>query len=129
MLDHGLARQPLARAIGAEADSEVSATLLEIVKPCFLDLINEINRVLVFTAAETHGVPVSRVCLLGGLAHWSGAQQALMSMLDLEQPDGQTEFNQVFRDENDNTRMSWEGMFSDISIAMGLALRGLLPNE
>ena len=74
VVDHGLERQPLARAIGAEVDSDVSATLLEIVKPRFLDLVNEINRVLVFTAAETHGVPVSRICLLGSLAHWPGAQ-------------------------------------------------------
>lgn len=125
--DHGLEKQALARAIGA--DTDISATLLEIVKPCFLDLVNEINRVLVFTAAETHGVPVSRVCLLGSLAHWPGAQAVLMSLLDLEQPDGQTEFNQVFQDENDDTRIPWEGLFSDISIAMGLALRGQLPNE
>lgn len=124
VVDHGLEKQSLARAIGADGD--IPATLLEIVKPCFLDLVNEINRVLVFTAAETHGVPVSRVCLLGSLAHWPGAQQELMSLLDLEQPDGQTEFNQVFQDENDDTRIPWEGLFSDISIAMGLALRGLL---
>jgi Tfp pilus assembly PilM family ATPase len=124
--DHGLEKQSLARAIGSDANSDISATLLEIVKPCFLDLVNEINRVLVFTAAETHGVPVSRVCLLGSLAHWPGAQQVLMSLLDLEQPDGQTEFNQVFQDENEDTRIPWEGLFSDISIAMGLALRGLL---
>ncbi len=127
--DHGLEKQSLARAIGADTDNDVSGTLLEIVKPCFLDLVNEINRVLVFTAAETHGVPVSRVCLLGSLAHWPGAQAVLMSLLDLEQPDGQTEFNQVFQDENDDTRIPWEGLFSDISIAMGLALRGQLPNE
>lgn len=126
VVDHGLQKQPLARAIGLDADSDVSATLLEIVKPCFLDLVNEINRVLVFTAAETHGVPVSRVCLLGSLAHWPGSQQVLMSLLDIEQPDGQVEFHQIFSDENEDTRVPWEGLFSDISIAMGLALRGLL---
>jgi len=129
VVDNGLEKQPLARAIGADGETDIAATLLEIVKPCFLDLVNEINRVLVFTAAETHGVPVSRVCLLGSLAHWTGAQQTLMSLLDIEQPDGQTEFNQVFRDENDDTRVPWEGLFSDISIAMGLALRGVLSNE
>ena len=127
--DHGLARQPLALAVGAEAESDISATLLEIVKPCFLDLINEINRVLVFTASETHGVPVSRICLLGCISHWPGAQQLLLSLLDFDAPDGQTEFNQVFRDENDNTRIPWEGLFSEISIAMGLALRGLVTDE
>lgn len=129
VVEHGLEKQPLARAIGAEAESDIASTLLEIVKPCYLDLVNEINRVLVFTAAETHGVPVSRVCLLGSLAHWPGAQQVLMSLLDLQQPEGQTEFYQVFQDENDDTRMPWQGMFSDISIAMGLALRGLLSDE
>ncbi len=127
--DHGLEKQQMARAIGGDTDSDVSATLLEIVKPCFLDLVNEINRVLVFTAAETHGVPVSRVCLLGSLAHWPGAQQVLMSLLDLEQPDGRTEFHRVFQDENDDTQMPWEGLFSDISIAMGLALRGQVEHE
>jgi len=127
--DHGLARQPLALAIGAEAESDISATLLEIVKPCFLDLINEINRVLVFTASETHGVPVSRICLLGCIAQWPGAQQVLLSLLDFDAPDGQTEFNHVFQDENEDTRIPWEGLFSEISIAMGLALRGLVADE
>ena len=129
VIDHGLEKQQMARAIGGDTDSDVSATLLEIVKPCFLDLVNEINRVLVFTAAETHGVPVSRVCLLGSLAHWPGAQQVLMSLLDLEQPDGRTEFHRVFQDENDDTQVPWEGLFSDISIAMGLALRGQVEHE
>ncbi len=127
--DHGLAKQPLALAIGAEAESGISATLLEIVKPCFLDLINEINRVLVFTASETHGVPVSRICLLGCIAQWPGAQQVLLSLLDFDAPDGQTEFNQVFQDENEDTRIPWEGLFSEISIAMGLSLRGLVADE
>ncbi len=129
--DHGLERRPLAQAVGADTASgnEIAATLLQIVKPCFLDLVGEINRVLVFTAAETHGVPVSRVCLLGSLAHWPGAQGTLMSLLDIEQPAGQTEFSQIFEDDNDDTQVSWEGLFSDISIAMGLALRGLIADE
>jgi len=109
--------------------SDISSTLLEIVKPCFLGLVEEINRVLVFTASETHGVPVSRVCLLGSIAHWPGAQQVLFSLLDFDVPDGQIEFSQVFEDENDNTRVPWSGLFSDISIAMGLALRGLVDKE
>ncbi len=129
--DHGLERRPLAQAVGADTatGNDIAATLLQIVKPCFLDLVADINRVLVFTAAETHGVPVSRVCLLGCLAHWPGAQNTLMSLLDIEQPVSQTEFNQIFEDDNDATRMSWEGLFSDISIAMGLALRGLIDGE
>ena len=129
VLDNGLQKQMLAQAVGIESGSDISATLLEIVKPCFLDLVNEINRVLVFTASETHGVPVSRVCLLGSVAHWPGAQEVLLTMLDFDTPNGQTEFTQVFEDEDENTRIPWSGLFSDISIAMGLALRGLVENE
>ena len=69
------------------------------------------------------------MCLLGSIAHWPGAQQVLFSLLDFDVPDGQVEFAQVFEDENDNTRVPWSGLFSDISIAMGLALRGLVDNE
>jgi Tfp pilus assembly PilM family ATPase len=114
-------------ALGSSVgESDISSTLLEIVKPCFLELVEEINQVLVFTASETHGVPVSRVCLLGSIANWPGAQQVLLSLLDFDAPDGQVEFTQVFEDENDNTRVPWSGLFSDISIAMGLALKGLI---
>ncbi len=129
VVDHGFEKQPLLRAIGADDAGDISATLLEIVKPHFLDLVNEINRVLVFTAAETHGVPVSRICLLGAISHWPGAQQTLLSLLDFDAPDGQTEFTQIFRDENEDTRIPWHGLFADISIAMGLALRGQVGHE
>ena len=37
--------------------------------------------------------------------------------------------SQIFQDENEDTRVPWEGLFSEISIAMGLALRGLVENE
>jgi Tfp pilus assembly PilM family ATPase len=129
IIDNGLDKQAQSLVVGAESETDISATLLEIVKPCFLDLINEINRVLVFTASETHGVPVSRICLLGCIGQWPGAQQVLLSLLDFDAPDGQTEFTQVFQDENEDTRIPWEGLFSEISIAMGLALRGLVANE
>ena len=129
VLEHGFEKKPPLQATGIDTDSDVSATLLEIVKPMFLDLVNEINRVLVFTAAETRGVPVSRICLLGAVSHWPGAQQTLMSLLDFDAPDGQIEFTQIFQDENEDTRIPWDGLFSEISIAMGLALRGLVGNE
>lgn len=127
--DHGIKSQPQLLEISVGSESEIPATLLEIVKPCFLDLINEITRVLVFTASETHGVPVSRICLLGCIANWPGAQHVLLSLLDFDAPDGQIEFAQVFQDENEDTRVPWEGLFSEISIAMGLALRGQVENE
>lgn len=129
VLNSGFQKHQTLAIVGVNDESDISSRLLEIVKPCFLELVEEINRVLEFTASETHGVPVSRVCLLGSIARWPGAQQVLFSLLDFDVPDGQIEFTQVFEDENDNTRVPWSGLFSDISIAMGLALRGLVDNE
>jgi Tfp pilus assembly PilM family ATPase len=129
VLSRGFQKHQTLALSSVDDESDISSTLLETVKPCFLGLVEDINRVLEFTAAETHGVPVSRVCLLGSIAHWPGTQQMLFSLLDFDVPDGQIEFTQVFEDENDNTRVPWSGMFSDISIAMGLALRGLVDNE
>ena len=129
VLNSGFQKHQTLALASANDEPDISSTLLEIVKPCFLGLVEEINRVLAFTAAHTHGVPLSRVCLLGSIAHWPGAQQLLFSQLDFDVPDGQIEFTQVFEDENDNTRVPWSGLFSDISLAMGLALRGLVENE
>ena len=129
VIENGLEKRPSIAFSSAESGTDVSATLLEIVKPCFLELVEEINRVLVFTASETHGVPVSRVCLLGSIGYWPGAQQTLLSMLEFDVPNGQIEFSQVFEDENEDTRIPWSGLFSEISLAMGLALRGLVDNE
>jgi Tfp pilus assembly PilM family ATPase len=126
---HGFERSTVSRAFKMDADGDVSSTLREIVKPLFLELISEIKRVLVFTAAETHGVPVSQVCLLGSVAQWRGSQELLLSLLDFEAPDDRAEFTQVFEDEYDDTQMPWAGLFSDISIAMGLALRGMVEYE
>ena len=128
--NHGLEkRRASAGGSGEVPANDISATLQEILKPCFLELKEEINRVLIFTASETHGVPVSRVCLFGNIAAWPGARELLLSLLEFDVPDGRIEFLQIFRDENDNTRIPWGALFSDLSIAMGLALRGLVPNE
>ena len=127
---HGLEKQPSSTGNSSTSPADdISSTLREILKPCFLELIEEINRVLIFTASETHGVPVSRICLLGNIANWPGARPLLLSLLEFDAPDGQIEFTQIFQDENDATKVPWAGLFSELSIAMGLALRGLVADE
>lgn len=108
---------------------EISATLAEILKPCFLELIEEINRVLIFTASETHGAPLSRVCLLGSIAHWNGVEAMLMSMMNIDISADSTDFWRVFQDENDQTTISWSSLFPELAIATGLALRGIIDYE
>ena len=109
--------------------TEISGTLAEILKPCFLELIEEINRVLIFTASETHGTPLSRVCLLGSIAHWEGVESLLMSLMNIDISADSTDFWKVFIDENDHTTISWSTLFPELAIATGLALRGLVDNE
>jgi len=127
---HGLEKQISSpERIGTNPVEDISATLREILKPCFLEMVGEINRVLIFTASETHGVPVSRVCLLGSIANWAGARSLLFSLLEFDVADGQIEFAQIFQDENEHTLIPWSGLFSELSIATGLALRGLDAHE
>jgi Tfp pilus assembly PilM family ATPase len=127
---HGVARHSAqAGAHDTLVDpNEVAATLLEIVKPKLQKLVEEINRVLVYAASETHGEPLSRVCLLGSIARWPGVEELILSFLDVQAPSSQQEFYEVFLDASDNTE-PWYNLFPDMAIAVGLALRGLYQNR
>lgn len=109
------------------SNTEISATLLEIVKPAFLKLVEEINRVLIYTASETHGIPLSRVYLLGCIARMPGAHELMISLLDISMPEYQTDFYDIFMDKNDDTE-SWSNQLPELAVATGLALRGLQPD-
>lgn len=126
--DNGIGKSASPFAKGG-SQSEISSTLAEILKPCFLELIEEINRVLIFTASETHGAPLTRVCLLGSIAHWQGVESLLMSLMNIDISADSTDFWKVFLDENDHTTISWSSLFPELAIATGLALRGLVDNE
>ena len=110
--------------VGLLKDADVSQTLLEIVKPAFIKLVEEINRVLVFTASETHGIPLSRVCLFGCISRWPGAQNLVMSLMDIKLPESNADFYQVFLDDSETTE-PWLDQLPELAIATGLALRGL----
>jgi type IV pilus assembly protein PilM len=114
-------------SIGIVSQSEVSGALLEILKPAFMKLAEEINRVLIFTASETRGIPLSRVFLLGCMARFPGAHELMMSLLDVPVEKYPTEFYDIFLDENEYTT-SWSTQLPELAIATGLALRGLQPD-
>ncbi len=118
---------PLAETHG-KSNPEIAQTLREIVKPAFLSLVEEINRVLIFTSSETHGVPLSRVYLLGCAARLPGAHDVMLSMLDVPIAQDHHDFNQVFQDENDHTE-AWSNRLPELAIATGLALRGMQADE
>jgi Tfp pilus assembly PilM family ATPase len=105
--------------------NDVSVVIHEICKPQFLKLVESINRLLVFSASETRGVPVSRVYLLGAVGRWKGSDLLLRSMLNIEVA--------PIREEDDFYACfpivkgkSVNGIVPEMVKATGYALRGLV---
>ena len=119
-------RHGLEHAAGAALD-DVSGTLLEIVKHDFITLVDEINRVLIFTAAETRGRPIGRVFLLGGIARWPGAEALLRDLIDIPSADTAGEIGDFFIDER-RPDAARPDLFPEMAVAAGLALRGLIDH-
>lgn len=107
-------------------DIDIAGTLQEIIKPVFLELVEEINRVLVYTASQTHGESVSRIFLLGSLARWEGIDQLLNNLVKLPVetiPDPLKHFGQPARPTGRSQPKP------EIAVATGLALNGMLEND
>jgi Tfp pilus assembly PilM family ATPase len=113
---------------GALAAGEVSQTLLQILKPAFFKLVEEINRVLIFTASETHGGSISRICLLGSIARWPGVESLLGELIDIPFSDDRAVFGEIFLDPAEGAD-NWLQHVPELAIATGLALRGLENHE
>ena len=105
---------------------DIAGTLQEIIKPVFLELAEEINRVLVYTASQTRGKSVSRIYLLGSLARWDGIDQLLNNIVKLPVetiPDPLKHFGPHTRSAADSQPKP------EIAVATGLALNGMLKND
>ena len=120
---HGLEKTK--RVPGADVD--VSATLLEILKHEFVDLVEEINRILIFTAAETRGRPIGRVCLLGSIARWPGAEALLRELIDVPGNAAHAKLSDFFVDELQR-KAAWADFLPEMAVVTGLALRGLVKH-
>ena len=107
---------------------DVAGTLREIVKHRFVELVDEINRILVFTAAETRGQPISRVCVFGGVARWAGAGELLRELVDMPASAGARRLDDFFIDAG-GTHGGECYWVPDMAVAIGLALRGVIGND
>jgi type IV pilus assembly protein PilM len=120
---HGL-DDGLSVGTGTSETMDVAATLREIVKPVFMDLVNEINRALVYAASETRGEPVRQIYLLGSIARWKGANEYLQSLLDLPVqtiPDPLI----FFSGGDGESAPSGQVTGPELAVAAGLALRDM----
>lgn len=111
----------------AYADDDVAKTLLDIARPILTELIEEINRVLIFAASENHGESITKIYVIGSIAHWKGIDKYLdkklkISVETLSNP--LKPFYKTASSENCDYAST-----PDMAIAAGLALRGLIKNE
>jgi len=107
-------------------DVDASETLQQIVKPALLNLVEEINRTLIYTASQTRGEPIGRIYLLGSLARWQGMDDLLSTLVKIPVaiiPDPL----QPFAQNNGNSKGVNEAT-PEIAVATGLALNGLQDN-
>jgi type IV pilus assembly protein PilM len=111
-----------------EVGIDVAATLQEILKPSFLELVDEINRALIYLASQTHGESVDRIYLLGSVARWQGADKLLNKLLVLPVETIPNPLK-TFRRPGAPEAVNEIDAAPAIAVATGLALRGLRVND
>ena len=103
----------------------VSKTLLDICKPSFDQLVEEINRALLFSASESHGKSIATVYLLGSFACWKGIDKYIQGKIKIPT---ETIFNPLLGFDNPlNISLKNDNNTApEITVAVGHALRGLI---
>ena len=62
---------------------QISKTLLDITKPLFNNLIDEINRALLFSASENRGKSISQIYFFGVVSAWAGVDRYIKEKLNI----------------------------------------------
>ena len=109
-------------------DSEVVATLIEIVKPAFLKLVREIDRAFLFADSESHGDGRKRIFIVGGMAQWPGAATLLSSLARMPVESLGCD-HMPFAGNPASIATLSDQQAAEMSTAVGLALRGMSSNE
>lgn len=108
---------------GLVSRPDIAEGIREIVKPGFMKLVDEVNRSLIYAAAQTHGKSANRIYLLGVISRWPGVDRLLgrMANIAITIPDPL----RTLTNENGPCSGGSVGSNTDMAIATGLALRGL----
>ena len=124
---HGIeSRTDKSEAIGQD-DMDITRTLREIVTPLFMTLVEEINRVLIYTASETRGEPVSLIYLVGSIARWQGADSLLHSILNIDVETIPNPLNPFIKNSGEAEAESGSAQGApELAIATGMALRWVI---
>jgi type IV pilus assembly protein PilM len=110
----------------ALAPDDIRETLLQIIRPRFAPLLEEIKRTLMYAAAETRGEAAKRIFLVGSIARWSEVDRLLSELLDIEVltiPDPLAPFCTA-----SDSAIHPPAAEPEIAVATGLALRGMFEH-
>lgn len=102
--------------------------VVEIVRPQFVRLVEEIQRAYFYAASETRGARVNKVYYFGSIARWPGIEQFLSDMIKMPastMPDPTL----IFQRPGGATSGRDERRGPELAIATGLALKGLVDAE
>ena len=110
----------------ALAPDDIRDTLLQIIRPRFAPLLEEIKRTLMYAAAETRGEAAKRIYVVGSIARWNSVDRLLGEMLDIHAqtiPDPLAPFCTAADALNNAAAAEPE-----IAVATGLALRDMFEH-
>lgn len=105
-----------------------SSAIVEIVRPLFSQLVDEITRVCRYAASETQGGVIDQVYAIGSIARWPGAVELLSraANIPVAEPLSLETFLEVPTGRGDAQRSS---IGPELAVATGLALRGLRSDD
>ncbi len=107
---------------------DIFHTIVEIIKPLFIELAEEITRALIYIASETRGESPDKIFLVGSIARWNGVDSIINSLVEINVrsiPDPLQSFPSSSR----NSLIYDNEVLPEIAVATGFALRGLYSDE
>ncbi len=107
------------------SDTGLADTVTEILKPQFLQLVEEIKRVCMYAAAETRGGSVSHIYLLGSVARWPGSDRLLSMLTDMAVHKIPNPLA-LFPKGSVTDTITGSASAPEVAVATGLALKGML---
>jgi type IV pilus assembly protein PilM len=63
--------------------ASATVALYSVLKPLFMELVEDINRALIYAASETRGLPVKQVYLTGEVATWNGIENFINTLIEV----------------------------------------------
>ncbi len=125
----GLAQQT-SRPFGAtqELTPDDLNPVMEIVRPAFAGLVEEVRRACLYAASESQGEVIEQVYTFGSIARWPGADELLSEIAKLPVSTSMP-ITAIFDGGDETDMIDYAGVGPELAVATGLALRGLTDDD